>query len=376
MSNVVNEYHPDVVSPPGETLQEILDTIGMSQAQLARRTGRPTKTINEIIKGKAAITPETALQLERVLRVPAAFWLRREQHYRESIARRKEREGLATQTEWLRSSKIPWKEMVSKGWIDPSDPDDPVQVLEAVLSFFGITSPLQWSALGYQTYFRQSHAYEINHAAVAAWLRKGELEAYAVHCAPYNPHRFRDALGKARALTLALPEVFVPELRAVCAAAGVAVVFVPELSGSRVSGATRWLSPTKALIQLSLRYKTDDQWWFSFFHEAGHIVLHGKSEVFLETEDEEAVDSKETEANTFAADLLIPPAQMARLRHLIPAHGRFISLEKIRKFSDEIGIAPGIVVGRLQHEGLLPYTHGNGLKVRLKLGRVVAQAGS
>jgi len=369
MSNVVNEYHPDIVSPPGETLQEILDDIGMSQAQLARRTGRPTKTINEIIKGKAAITPETALQLERVLRVPAGFWLRREQHYRESIARQKEREGLATQTEWLRSRRIPWKEMVSKGWIDPSDPDDPVQVLEAVLGFFGITSPYQWFALDYQAYFRQSHAHEVNHAAVAAWLRKGELEAHAIHCAPYDPHRFRDALRKARALTLASPEVFVPELRAACAAAGVAVVFVPELSGTRVSGATRWLSPTKALIQLSLRYKMDDQLWFSFFHEAGHIVLHGKSEVFLETEDEEAMNSKETEANAFAADLLIPPAQMARLRLLIPAQERFISLEKIRKFSSEIGVAPGIVVGRLQHEELLPHSHGNGLKVRLAWGR-------
>jgi len=376
MGNVVNEYHPDVVSPPGETLQEILDTIGMSQAQLARRTGRPIKTINEIIKGKAAITPETALQLERVLRVPASFWLRREQHYRESITRQKEREALAAQTEWLKSSRIPWKEMASKGWIDPSDPDDPVQVLEMVLSFFGITSPLQWSALDYQACFRQSHAYEVNQAAVAAWLRKGELEAQAIHCAPYDPRRFRDALGEARALTRAAPEVFVPELRAVCAAAGVAVVFVPELGGSRVSGATRWLSPTKALIQLSLRYKTDDQLWFSFFHEAGHIVLHGKSEVFHETDGEGAVNSKETKADTFAADLLIPPAQMAHLRRLIPVQGRFISLEKIRKFSGEIGIAPGIVVGRLQHEGLLPYTHGNGLKVRLGLDRVVAQAGS
>lgn len=366
MSNVVNEYHPDAVSPPGETLQEILEDIGMSQAQLARRTGRPTKTINEIIKGKAAITPETALQLERVLRVPAGFWLRREHHYRESIARQKEREGLATQTEWLRSSGIPWEEMVSKGWIDPSDPDDLVQALKAVLSFFGITSPLQWSALDYQACFRQSHAYEVNQAAVAAWLRKGELEAQAIHCAPYDPHRFREALHRARALTLALPEVFVPELRALCAAAGVAVVFVPELRRSRVSGATRWLSPTKALIQLSLRYKTDDQVWFSFFHEAGHIVLHGKSEGFLEVEDGETEDIRERQANEFAANYLISPGDMARLRRLMPTTARYISLEEIKAFSERIGVAPGIVVGRLQHEGLLPHSHGNRLKVKLE----------
>lgn len=83
----LNEYNPDSISAPGETLLETLDAIGMSQTELAKRMGRPIKTINEIVQEKAAITAETALQLEQVLRIPASFWLRYEQLYRESLAR-------------------------------------------------------------------------------------------------------------------------------------------------------------------------------------------------------------------------------------------------------------------------------------------------
>jgi HTH-type transcriptional regulator/antitoxin HigA len=79
-----NAYRPESVSLPGETLLEALETLEMSQAELARRMGRPVKTINEIIEGKAAITAETALQLEQVLRIPVSFWLKREQQFRES----------------------------------------------------------------------------------------------------------------------------------------------------------------------------------------------------------------------------------------------------------------------------------------------------
>lgn len=359
-----NEYRPDFVSAPGETLQEILDSIGMSQAELARRTGRPDKTINEIIKGKAAITPETALQLERVLDISAGFWLRREQHYRESLARQQEEEDLATKTDWL--EQFPIHEMVKKGWIDYFD--DAVEQLKALLNFFGISSPDQWKVANYSASFRQSAAYQIDPVAVAAWLRKGELEAQKIHCAPFDRGRFNRALLQARRLTAESPEVFIPRLQEACAECGVAVVFVPQLAKTRASGATRWLAPDKALMQISLRYKTDDQLWFTFFHEAGHILLHGKRDTFLEVIDGNAAhdNKKEEEANRFAADLLISPDEIRRLKLLVPQGGNYISLNSIQEFAHDIGIAPGIVVGRLQHDGILPFSHGNGLKKKLE----------
>src|SRR5713226_1218449 len=102
-----NEYQPDYVSSPGDTLLETLETIGMSQAELAKRMGRPVKTINEIVQGKAAITAETALQLEQVLHVLASFWLKREQQYRESLARLAEEQRLKSWMDWLKELPIP-----------------------------------------------------------------------------------------------------------------------------------------------------------------------------------------------------------------------------------------------------------------------------
>lgn len=149
-----------------------------------------------------------------------------------------------------------------------------------------------------------------------------------------------------------------------CADAGVAVVFVPQLPQTRTCGATRRLNPNKALIQLSLRYKTNDHLWFSFFHEAGHILLHGKRNVFLEGGSVQGVEEqdKEEEANKFAADILIPLDELKRFL----ASGQYRSKAGIVQFAKEIGIAPGIVVGRLQHDGKLPQGHCNELKCRLE----------
>lgn len=88
-------YQPDIAIPPGETLREAIEALGMSQAELAQRTGRATKNINEIIMGKAAITPDGALQYERVFGVPASFWNILESNYRNTLARLSEQERLA-----------------------------------------------------------------------------------------------------------------------------------------------------------------------------------------------------------------------------------------------------------------------------------------
>jgi len=350
---VQNEYLPDIVSPPGDTLMEMLEERGMSQADLAERTGRPKKTINEIIKGKATITPATALQLERVLGVPASFWNDREQYYRENLARQAERDSLEGQVEWLK--QFPIKEMVGYGWL--SQTEDQIVMLANVLSFFGIASPTQWPRIWESgVAFRQSTAFDSDPFAISAWLRKGEIDAQKVECAPYNPELFINSLKIIRELTTQPPDVFHPEMTRVCAEAGVAVVLVPELPKARVSGATRWLSPNKALIQVSLRYKTDDQLWFSFFHEAGHILKHGKRDVFIENDGDQ--DDKEEEANQFAADFLIPPAEY----RLFSSRTGFYSKDEIRGFAQSLSIAPGIVVGRLQHDGNLPSQNCNDLK--------------
>jgi len=360
-SRIANAYLPNQVSLPGETLQEVLDDRQMSQAELAERTGRPKKTINEIIKGKAAITPETALQLERVLGIPASFWNSLERNYQEYLARAQEQALLEASTDWL--STIPVAALEKLGWIERQD--DPVEKVRGVLRFFGVASPTEWKQVCErpQASFRHSPSFASEPGALAAWLRKGELEAQSIRCAPFDRSRFQLVLSEARALTLERPEVFESRLAELCAAAGVGVVFVHELPKCRVHGATRWLSASKALIQLSLRYKTDDHLWFTFFHEAGHILLHGKRLIFIE-EGRASATAEEGEANRFAADFLIPRAAIEELRQ--PALSQWLSEARVRSFARELGIAPGIVVGRLQHEGWLAHKLLNSLKVRLE----------
>src|ERR1035441_4780316 len=173
---IQNQYMPDVVSPPGETLQDLLESRRMSQAELADRTGRPKKTINEIVRGKAAITAETALQFERVLGVPASFWISREQNYRESLARAKEATALEGQIDWL--DQIPYKNLVKLGWVR-NHRDKPSQVNE-LLRFFAVASSTSWNELwrtAAAPAFRQSQSFSSEPGAVAAWLRRGEIEA-------------------------------------------------------------------------------------------------------------------------------------------------------------------------------------------------------
>lgn len=355
----VNRYVPDTVSPPGETLQETLDSLGMSQAELADRTGRPKKTINEIIKGKAAITPETAIQFERALGVPAHFWNAREGAYQEYLARREEEARLGrTAAGW--TEQFPLKIMAERGWLDWHS--SAIEQARALLNFFGVASPEawreQWSSLDCE--FRKSQKLTCDFGAVTAWLRRGEVVAQKIACAPFDKERFRIELTQIRALTAEPPDVFEPNMRKRCADAGVAFVLVPELPRLRVSGATRWLSPVKALIQMSLRYKADDHFWFTFFHESGHVLTQRKRETFIEGMDGHDVEA-EAAADRFASDHLIPRDAYTRF---VGGQRRAPSKAEIVSFAKSVGIAPGIVVGRLQHDKQLPFSHCNELKRR------------
>ena len=351
-------YKPDYAVLPGDTLREALDSLSMTQRDLASRMGRPLKTINEIIKGKASITPDSALQLERILGIPASFWLNLERNYREVLARRKDEKRLRTEVAWIK--QFPLRAMAKAGWVRSLR--SKLGQAQELLQFFGVATPEQWRGLWTDVgvAYRKSAVFKSDPGAVAAWLRKGELEAQRLQCQAYDSERFRTALAEVRGLTLRPPDVFQPETTRLCAEAGVAVVFVPELPRLCISGASRWLSPTKGLIQLSLRYRSDDHLWFSFFHEAAHLLLHGKRRIFID-DDDTGKDGLEAEANTFAANFLIPPPAVKHLMKSTPA-----TEAEILRVAKEIGIAPGIIVGRLQHGNILQFSECNHLKKRFE----------
>lgn len=353
-SRQTNRFVPDYLVPPGEVLEEYLEDLGMTQAELADRTGLTKKTINEIIKAKSPITPETALKLERTLGRPAHFWSNLERQYQDDKMRLAEKERMDSDLEWL--DKFPVKDMAKQGWIP--ELKDKLEQFEAVLCFFGVASPIQWETVWsreIQVAYRKTEHTDRCAEAVSAWLRQGEIQARQVQCEPYDRKRLLAVLDEIRGLTREPPEVFVPRLEELFASAGVAVVFVPELPKTGVYGTTRWMGGMP-VMQLSLYRKSNDHLWFTIFHEAGHILKHGRREVFIEGQGLDG--EKEEEANAYARDKLIAPALIRRLLK----NGR-PTLADIKRFADEIGIAPGIVVGRLQRDKVLPMNTGNNLKV-------------
>jgi len=330
-------YEPDYAVPPGATLAETIESLGMTQRELAIRTGLNPVSISRILDGEQPITYETANKLEMATGVPARFWNNREAQYRETLAKLQEREQMRADLDWLKL--IPVKELQSRGLVGAYD--DKVIVLRDVLAFYGVSSVSAWKEFWRKppVAARRSTCFETAPGPTSAWLRQGELKAQAVACAPYDRARFMEALRTIKGLTIHPPSIFEPEMKRLCAEAGVAIALVREMTKVPWSGATRWLSPDKAMILLSLRGKGEDKFWFSFFHEAGHVVLHSKKEIFID--DGDAEDEREKEANAFASDTLIPSRWNERIR-------TSQSKAQIIGIANELNIAPGIVAGRYQ----------------------------
>jgi len=353
------EYDPDYVVAPGEILEETLGVRNIKKVDLAQRCGLSPKTVSQIISGKAPITPETAIQLERVVGVSANIWNNLEANYRLFRAKQSLRQELSKYVGWTR--KFPVMELIYRGLI--RDKDNPGEIVEQLIDFFGVGSVQAWEEKfgQLQVSFRCSPAFQSSRESVATWLRIGELCSEKVSCNPYNKTQFIKALSNIRTLTPEQPEVFEPRMREICADAGVALAFVGELPGTHLSGATRWVGKAKALIMLSLRHKSDDHFWFSFFHEAGHILFGGKKSVFLD-EMNAWIDPEEEKANRFASDILIP-----RQAYTAFLDKEIYTYSSVQSFAQTLGIAPGIVVGRLQHDGVISWQSLNSLKRKFEL---------
>jgi HTH-type transcriptional regulator/antitoxin HigA len=349
----VEAFSPDWSSAPGDTIGDILNEREITVAEFARRTGQTDREARDLIDGRITITLGLARRLEDALGGSVEFWMSRDFQYRQDVARLH-----AADQEWL--SELPVGDMIKFGWLNPVP--RPSEEVPACLRFFGVPNVSAW----HQAYgrveemlaFRTSSSFDSRPAAVAAWLRRGEIESEYVECNPWNPERFKNSLPAIRSLTRKKqPSQFIPELQKRCGECGVAVVVVRGPSGCRASGATRFVSPEKALLLLSFRYLSDDHFWFTFFHEAGHLLLHGQRGFFVEVEGAPST-TEELQANEFAANILIPSEIRPALLRL-PRDAR-----EVIRFAQKIGVSPGIVVGQMQYYKRITYAQLNTLKRR------------
>lgn len=348
-----NRVRSDLPIPPGEYLVEVLEQRMMTQVDLARRMGRPPQAINEIVKAEKAITPETALQLEKVVGVPAHVWTGLEAEYQLALAQKHECETIQAEVPLL--AELPYKELIELELVNKVR--DPLDRIRELRRFFGVSSLRNLKL--FHAAFRVAKHKAASQLATAAWLRAGEVRATRLNAKQFDRGKLKASLSILRDLTKAKIEVAEPRLRDVLAACGVAFVSQRHFPKTYVNGATFWLSQNVAAMLITIRGAWADIFWFSIFHELGHILLHGKNEVFLEDQGDR--DAKpEIEADEFASNSLIPAQAYRNFRAALDW-----SAPAITRFADEIGVAPGIVVGRLQHDQIIGYNQHHALRSKL-----------
>lgn len=346
-------FTPDYAIPPGEIIAEHLDELGISGRELARRTGRSAKLISEIISGKAALEPETALQIERVIELDASILIGLESRYRLELARQRNRREFQNWSSWLKS--FPLKGMAERRCI--SREGTVADQVDEVLRFFKAGSPEACEARIEELLsadYRTSPAFDNKVQSLAAWLQLGELQAEDLEVEDYDRSKFLSVLDEIRLLTRCTVEVALPATIKLCASAGVAFVVEQPFEGVRASGVSRWLAPGKPLIQQSFRYHSNDHFWFTFFHECAHLLLHSRKATFVDMQrgPGSGEPEQEEEANAWASDFLIP---QAALTAFIQRFG--FTEDEVIDFAREHRVAPGIVVGQLQHRKVIRFNH-------------------
>jgi len=361
MAGTTNHYNPDYVIHPGEYLEEVLESREIKKRDFAERIGLTTKAVSQIINGKTLYSPDVALMLEKTLGISARIWMNLAESYQLFKAQEKERKNLETEKtkRWL--ERFPISDLRRLGVI--SSDRKPEVVADYLLRFFEVSRPDVWDAYNKTRAFayRKSDKFRASEEAIAVWLHLAEKKASLLETQPFDKAHFTSAVDTIRSLTVLEPAEFFSRMVALCQAAGVALVIVPELAGTHISGAARWLSSSKALIALSLRYRTNDHFWFTFFHEAGHLLLHGKKNVYLDSDRADGI-AEEEEADHFGSSILIPEEVYRQFL----AEDSF-SRPRIEAFAAGIGIHPGIVVGRLQHDKVIKFDCHNTLKQKIDL---------
>jgi HTH-type transcriptional regulator/antitoxin HigA len=337
-------YQPKKAIHPGKTIERLLIDMRMTQKWLADRTGLTEKHISKMISGDASVTEDTAVRLENVLGGSAQFWTNLDSNYRTTKAKIGQMERAAAEADKLKD--IPYANFAELGWVEKTR-DKSERVIN-IWKLFGVNS-IEQIPLTQNVAFRQSSVRNLNPYALAAWLRMGEILAEGLDCPEYNERALKDSIPLIRELTYEAPENFYGILKDILRKSGVVLVAVKNPKNTSVHGATRWLG-RNPLIQLSIHGRNADIMWFSLFHEIGHIVLHGKREVFISFSTRQT-NRREQEADEFATEALLP----RKVFDEFEKRGNF-TLKAVCAFAASAKISPDIIMGRLEYDKRVPYS--------------------
>lgn len=351
------EFIPDWFSKPGDSLRSLMLRRGLAAHDVAEHLDDGMSTLRSFLDGTGAIDKLHAEVLAKYVGGTPTFWLKRQANYEVALERAVDRADATEGDDWL---LLPVPGNKPRGKLTDAQRRSEVK---RRLTFFSVGTMKAWEQrygrICTDTLYRKSSAFSSNDASILMWLRSGELGADLVSTRPWNVGNLQDRLCDIRKLSkVKHPELFLPKLRSLCAEAGVAIVTKRAPKGCPASGASRMVAADKAMILLSFRGLSDDKFWFTVFHEIGHLVLHG-ARTFVDA-DMDGIDEVEREANEFASHCIVPKEKFEEFAKLVPTE------ENVVRFSVRAGVAPGLTVGQMQHQKSIRQDQLNFLKRRWK----------
>ena len=358
----INKYYPESVTHPKEILIESLEENNIGAKEFAVKTGKPEKTISAVLKGESSITPDMAVLFEQVLKIPVHFWLEAQKNYDEYKARVSYQTNIESAIEWAAS--FPYAKMANFEWV-PKTRVAKEKVIN-LFNFFNVASQKGFEDYYYnqrtKVAFRISLKDQENASVIASWLRQGEIQASKIQTKEYNKIKLKEVLPHIKKIMVKQSDSYFEELQNLCLSAGVKIVHTPCLPKAPIHGSTRWINNTP-LIQLSGRYRRNDIFWFTLFHEIGHILLHGKKYISIENIDIEGENEEfENQADSFASNWLLTENQENEILNNLE-----ITKDDIISYAEKFKTHPAIIIGRLQHKKIIPYGTGNEFFVPIEL---------
>lgn len=351
---VLLEHESNWATPVGEMLLDSLEDFAMSPSVLAEKAGVSQALVDDVIEGRAEVTPSLSASFSRAFGIDDLnYWTNLQDRYYAKMAELDENK--ARLREILDTDPI--RTLVDRGYIQrTNDPDIDASHLLEFFDVGGISSVYKlYSRI--TTSLRQSEKVVCDPLALACWLRCCEIASEQIDCEKYDREKFVQALSVIRSWTADTSDGFFQRVKELCASCGVAVVAVPEFKRGATNGAVKWDGPDRAVLMINLKGKYSDIFWFSFFHEAAHILYGDKQGAVDGWQQED--DDDEQRANQFARNFLIPEQYQTELYQLR-------SRNDILAFAKKIGIHPGIVVGRLHKDGPIGHHVYNDLRSKFK----------
>lgn len=352
------EYRELIAFHPGYYLKEIIDEMGITQDEFAKRLVTTGKNLSDLLNGNTKLSNEIALNLSIMLGTSVDLWLNMQKTYNEKIIEIERRKVEDKEAECV--------QMIDYSYFVKLEAVPSVRTAtkkaEELLKYFRISSFDVFKRSDFLVNFRMASTSmdEKNLINSNAWVQTALNIGKEIQTEAFNSKKLKDSLPKIRKMTLHDPEFFLPKLHDLLASCGIALVILPHLKNSGVNGAVKWVSKEKVILAINNRRKYADTFWFSLFHEIGHVfqkkikmlIISGNIEDM-----DEANKELEDKADNFAQNILLPKEKYIGF---IAKHD--FSEEAVKKFAKDIDIHPGIVAGRLQKEGYVRFDQLNRLK--------------